>query len=345
MSNWLKICNHQFHQQIFECLWNQWSQLGIAGCCQSQEHRIIDPESLLLFSLSVCRFEPRLFDEIIDWLVKNGHIINVQRLVQIQKKYSFDCNAQLSAIAKILTDKTTYKLKWSGLSKKYQQKPAKPLFIDIDGSPMPHPSLDYAHPDFLDCGLIRGKLNLRGYSQSFDANSHGCVLLKLRALIGINARAEILSLLLSGKEIHPSEAARRIHYYQKTVQTTLVEMSLSSLILVRQFNRKKMYRIKEGVFDGIIKTNSSQYPKWINWAQLFKISEMLMLNISELCKTNIQEPLLSSELKKLMSSLTTKYCDAEGIERLVIEKTIDLEDFPVSFKSKLIELSKLLNNS
>ena len=68
---------------------------------------------------------------------------------------------------------------------------------------------------------------MRGYSQAFDVQNPACLLIRLRALLGINARAEILCLLASAQEMHPSEAARMTGYYQKTIQTTLVEMAQS----------------------------------------------------------------------------------------------------------------------
>ena len=122
MNDWLIKSKDQFQEHIYDFLWQEWSILGIAGVAKSKDIRIIDPEALLLFSLSVCRYEPRLFDEILDWLFQNGHFINVQRLNQIQKKYDFNCGPQLSAIAELLAQKSSYRLKWSGLAKKYYQK-------------------------------------------------------------------------------------------------------------------------------------------------------------------------------------------------------------------------------
>ena len=202
MSDWLIKSKDQFQDRIFDFLWQKWSILGVSGVTKSKDNRIIDPEALLLFSLGVCRYEPRLFDEIIDWLFLNGQFINVQRLQQIQKKYEFHCGPQLSAIAELLAKKSRYKLKWSGLAKKYYHESAEPLFYGKDGVALPCPQDKDANPEFLNHGLRRGKINLRGYSQSFDLHCPACLLFRLRSLIGINARAEILCLLASVKEVH-----------------------------------------------------------------------------------------------------------------------------------------------
>lgn len=332
MNDWLTKSKDRFQEQIFDFLWRQWSTLGIAGVTKSKDNRIIDPEALLLFSLSLCRYEPRLFDEIIDWLFQNGHVINVQRLQQIQVKYDYYCGPQLSAIAELLTKKSSYQLKWSGLAKKYYQEHKEPLFFDKEGKALPCPTDKNANPEFLNHGLRRGQINLRGYSQAFDLQSPACLLLRLRALLGINARAEILCLLASVKEIHPSEAARITAYYQKTIQTTLVEMAQSGVILTRTSKKEKFYRLKPGVLDALLKPNDES-AQWINWPPLFKTVEIIWRRLCELSGKKIDSLLLSSELKKLISS-TREYSDTE------VDENLPIENFDKHFQESLLLLSK-----
>ena len=337
MNDWLIKSKDQFQEQIFDFLWRQWSVLGVAGTVKPKDNRIIDPEALLLFSLSVCRYEPRLFDEIIDWLFQNGNFINVQRLQQIQRKYEFNSGPQVSAFAELLAKKSSYRLKWSGLSKKYYQKEKEPLFFDSKGNALPYPAEEDANSEFLSHGLQRGQINLRGYSQAFDLQSPACLLLRLRALLGINARAEILCLLASVKEIHPSEAARQTGYYQKTIQTTLTEMALSGVILTRSSKKEKFYRLKPGVLDGLLKSNGES-AQWFNWPPLLRAVEILWKRLRELSGQEIDSLLLSSELKKLMSSVCQYYSDA-AINEIVIEGNFPIEDFPKNFREALSLLS------
>ncbi len=91
---------NQFLNEILNFLWRQWAQLGISGHVEFEDKWIIDPEALLLFSLSICRYEPRLFDEIFDWLNVNSQFINVHRLNALQEEHQFNSGPQLSAIAK-----------------------------------------------------------------------------------------------------------------------------------------------------------------------------------------------------------------------------------------------------
>jgi hypothetical protein len=340
MSSWLTKSKDQFQEQIFEFLWRQWSTLGIAGVNKTKDNRIIDPEALLLFSLSVCRYEPRLFDEIIDWLFQNGHFINVQRLQQIQLKYDFYCGPQLSAIAELLSTKSSYRLKWSGLAKKYYQEHKESLFFDKDGNALPCPPDKDANPEFLNHGLKRGQLNLRGYSQAFDLHSPACLLLRLRALLGINARAEVLCLLASLKETHPSEAARATAYYQKTIQTTLVEMAQSGVILTRTSKKEKFYRLKPNTLDALLKPGGKS-PSWVNWPALLKAVEIIWRKLCELSKQELDSLLLYSELKKLMHS-TCKYCSDKDIKEILTDENLPTENFDKHFQEFLLSLSSNL---
>ena len=53
--------------ELLTFLWKQWSVLGVAGGTRAEKMDwIIDPEALLVFSLEISRYEPRLFDEILN---------------------------------------------------------------------------------------------------------------------------------------------------------------------------------------------------------------------------------------------------------------------------------------
>jgi hypothetical protein len=340
MNTWLTKSKQSLDESIFDFLWRRWSDLGIAGGSKVEDSRITDPEALLLFSLGVCRYEPRLFDEIIDWLNENGQIINVQRLQRIQKKYDFNCGPQLSAVAELLSQKSTYKLKWSGLAKKYKHNTTRPLFLDKNGNPLPSPAEDRANREFISHGLVRGDIKLRGYSGSFDFDSINCLLLRLRALFGINARAEILCLLASVKEIHPTRAAMMTGYYQKTIQTTLVEMSRSGIVLCRTSKKEKYYSLKPDILDNLLKP-AGQNPKWINWPEFLKIIEILWDKVLDMSKRHLDEILLISELNKLIQTVNNDYPENDFTEFCVLSNTKP-EHFSIEFQRAVTAISNRL---
>lgn len=95
-------------------VWRQWSALGVSGYSASEEKGVVDPEALLLLTLTLGRYDARLFDEVLDWLEVNGDFLNVQRLQNLLKQHDFQAKAQLSAVAERLGRKSTVVLKWKG---------------------------------------------------------------------------------------------------------------------------------------------------------------------------------------------------------------------------------------
>src|SRR5215213_4734062 len=60
-------------------LWRQWAQMGILATAERSDRWAADPEALLLLSFEVGRQDPRLFEEVLDWLVRNERLVSIQR--------------------------------------------------------------------------------------------------------------------------------------------------------------------------------------------------------------------------------------------------------------------------
>ncbi|GAH51026.1 unnamed protein product, partial [marine sediment metagenome] len=216
--------------------------------------------------MSICRYDPRLFDEIIDWLTVNNQFINVQRLNTMLEEYQFNAGPQISAIAEYLSSNRTYQLKWKKLLNKYKSQKKEPLFYFKDGKPI---SIENKFDEiFLKRGLKRNKLKTRGMSQNFPQKEIPSLILRMRGLFGLNARSELITLLASVDQIHPSEAARITGYYQKTVQTALIEMAQSGIIEIDKSQREKYYRITSNTIESVLNKDRIK-PQWINWPSLF----------------------------------------------------------------------------
>jgi hypothetical protein len=53
---------------ILEFLWTQWSGLGIHADVSEKKTWIADPEALLIASIDLGRYDPRLFDAVAAWM-------------------------------------------------------------------------------------------------------------------------------------------------------------------------------------------------------------------------------------------------------------------------------------
>jgi predicted transcriptional regulator len=295
---------NRFREQLSSFLWRQWHALGVAGYEGALDDWYIDPEALLLFSLTISRSEARLFDEIMDWLAANGNFINIQRLKTILSKEHFSSGKVLIPVAEIMSNDGKL-LKWKGLIKSGgMEEPAQEsLFFSADGLPVQM----FGSPDkvFYKHGFERGEFKLRGHTQQVRNIRNTGVLFKLRALFGINVRCEIILYLLTHESAHPSKIAHEAYYAQKTVQDILVDMVKSGLVFMRPYGKEKHYWLKADKWFEFLNIEKTGL-KWTNWPSLFGALEKIWLKLNDDKLINMDALMQSSELRQLMGEIRPK---------------------------------------
>lgn len=287
----------RFRELLLNFLWRQWSALGVAGHSRSEDPWIIDPEALLLFTCTLGRHEPRLFDEVIDWLQANGPFINILRLKRILRTEKFAGGRVLATVAGLMS-KGAEVLKWKTLAESAEPANSpEALFFAKNGQTLP--IVGDPDPHFARYGLKRGPLRLRGYSQTFRPTERTNLLLQLRALFGINVRCEIVLYLLAHEAAHPSKIARDAYYFVRAVQNTLVEMSHSGIVQLRSAGREKHYWLKTEHWATLL-NRDEQFPKWVTWPPLFSALERIWLKLNDPKLMTLDPLLQSSEVRQLM---------------------------------------------
>jgi len=300
MNQPLKTFKQEYQNLLLNFLWRQWSALGVAGQGGGEDAWIIDPEALLLLTCSLGRHEPRLFDEVLDWMRENGRFINVMRLKRILQMEKFAGERVLTAVAGVLA-KGTETTKWKMLANSLDPSAAREIFFfTTDGKPQP--VLGEPEPHFARCGYQRGALRLRGYSQKFRPSQPTNLTLQLRALFGINVRCESALYLLTHEAAHPSQIARETYCFERAVQGTLVDMSQSGVVGLRSQGREKHYWLKPEHWAALL-NRSQVFPYWVTWPPLFSALERIWLKVND-PRLEALDPLLqSSELRQLMAEL------------------------------------------
>jgi hypothetical protein len=282
-------------ESLLELLWRQWSALGVSGSSRTEEQTVVDPEALLLLTLTVARYDMRLFNEVFDWVDENGAFLNVHRLKNLVKQYDFKAKPQLSALAERAGRNSSFALKWKNLAAKYVTEQSEPLFFLKTGRPYPLPE----SPDgvFLRHGLMREPFQPRGLAQPFPAAGMPSLLLRLRALLGVNIRCEILCVLGTVGEIHPSLLAKRIAHAPRTTQNALSEMVRSGVIQVRTSSREKLYSLQPGMLAELLHPGEER-TRWGFAAPMFRALEILWLVLIDPDRQNLEEAILASEWRR-----------------------------------------------
>jgi hypothetical protein len=76
----LQALNHQLSERLVAFAWDQWAQMGVLAAARGHSRWAQDPEALIVFTLKIARDEPRLFDELLDWMPVNEALLSVRRL-------------------------------------------------------------------------------------------------------------------------------------------------------------------------------------------------------------------------------------------------------------------------
>ena len=260
----------RFRELALNFLWREWSALGVAGSARTDASWIIDPEALLLVTTTFGRYEPRLFDEVLDWLNTNGQTVNLQRLQNLGQH--FGQRSVLNGLAAHLA-KRTANYKWRTLLR--ETLPATTtelLFPDL-------PVLGAPDELFARHGWRRGPVKLRQLSQTPNPHQATNLLFKLRALFGLQARAEVMAYLLTFESGHPGEMAERLAYFPRTIQTTLNDMERSGHVLTRRDGREKRFWLRREEWRFLITWPAGEggggpeFPCWVDWATRFAALE------------------------------------------------------------------------
>ncbi|MDP2232984.1 MAG: hypothetical protein Q8K89_05060, partial [Actinomycetota bacterium] len=263
---------------VLGLLWAQWTELGVAGTRGSQES-VVDPEALLLANTRFGTYDPRLFDEVLDWLTRFSDRLDVTRLRRLSKGVHFH-DAKVTATMVEFMRVYGSEQKWSGTADLIiaREEPAtygeRVLFTGADGSPLPVPG--DADEFFARRGLARPTLELRGMSQPPNTRSHALMRLKLRTLVGPGVRAEVLLYLSTHDHAHGRLVAARSGYGQKQVADYLAALANDGLAIAWAEGRTVQYKLASAI--GMTPGAGQVY---VDWIAVFEVVALVWASMTE----------------------------------------------------------------
>lgn len=296
-------------EHLLDLIWQQWSLLGVAGQGAKNPNWTVDLEALVLVTTEQGRSDPRLFDEMLDWLWSNAQWVNVQRLRNIGKRLALGDARVLAAIADWLSQRTTLR-KWSVLAK---ETPAgqgtEPLFRLPGGHPIAWRGEQ--DPVFARHGLMREPVKQRGMSRPPNPRSPSALAWKLRSLFGVQARCEILLWLLTHERGHAAGIARATYYFPRTVEDTLREITASGLVRSSPAGRTITYWVNPEEWLFLRSWDEPRgFPRWFDWPRFYYVHERLLSVASQ---PQMSPLLLASELRRVFEELLPEI-EAGGLQ-------------------------------
>ena len=315
MKTLLTEFKKEFQDRVFNILWRQWSAFGVAGHGDVWRGSLIDPESLLLITCTVGRYDARMFDAMVEWMGINGRYINVQRLKRIMASEQFAGEQVVRAVAAMTRDSVSA-AKWSGTAKPGEVKPGEaeappcPLFFLSNGKPMPVQQ----EPDPIFCahGLLRTRYETRNVAQLFRPEPVCNLMLRLRAFLGVNARCEIIAYLLLHEKGSPGPLARDAYYFPLTISKAMAEMRDSGFLASRIQGRRRDHRLAPGIWNDLFLGH--EQPRWIVWPRLFRALEVLWMFFQDTDLTQIDALAQASALRRVLIKSVVDRSETSGLD-------------------------------
>jgi len=300
----------EFLDGLLDLLWRQWIALGVSGRGHTWTGPTIDPDALLLLSCTIARQDARLLDAILEWLRINGHFINIQRIKRMLKDEIFAGEPVLRAVA-ATTSTSVSEAKWVRLTRDGTNKRRKKetLFFLKNGAPLP--LVGEPEPIFAKYGFLRDRFELRGVAEPFRPEPLSNLLLRLRALLGVNARCEIFQFLLLNGRGSPRAMAKDCYYYPATISKALAEMRQSGFVVSRTEGRHRYYKLQPETWRNLFVGKESK-TSWVVWARLFSALEQVWLFLDQHDLASRSALAQASSLRRILKRSVGPQLDRSG---------------------------------
>lgn len=211
--------------------WSLWTELGVPGVLRNHSHVAIDPEPLVVFSPWLFHDDARLQEEIVRWCVAHADRISGSRLHGLLKAVPADV---ASAFAPVSTTLHAHGVPWA-------EAGGHPVSLRADASPKPLPT---TRPS-----LVR---------------------FRLRALVGVGARADVLGELL-GKDDAWMVASdlQGLGYSKRNTARILAELADAGLIKVRPERNASAYQVQGAAL--LLQLIHGDDLAWPDWLTVFEL--------------------------------------------------------------------------
>lgn len=278
----------QSHLAAF--LWSQWAQIGVLATTNRNDRWATDPEALLLLSFEVGRDEPRLFDEVLDWLTVNERLISIQRLRNLAR--DDEDRALIEAVVGWLGGRRR-RARLEARAKTGGSTELEPFFRNS--------SLSIADPDpaFLAQGFLKPKSEPSGKSQAPQVLLPINFAFRLRLLLGISARAEAMRVLLTiaAPRANVQVIAASTAYTKRNIQEAVTSLSAAGALDAFEVGNEQRFSAPRDRWSHFLPLDD--LPRHEDWPQVFAVCRKVLRWLSDPTHEGLSDYMLSSEARTL----------------------------------------------
>jgi hypothetical protein len=253
----------ELNERMLAFAWGEWGQMGVLAGTDRADRWAADPEALLLFTFELGRGDPRLFDELLDWLLVNERLLSARRL----RNLAHDAEDRRLVDAALAWAASQRSAAGAGAGSK-RERGNQPTTLLFRGS-----SARVATPDdsFLRHGLVRAPIAASGKSRPPQLERPINFAFRLRALLGIGARAETVRILLGtdARALSVQQIAHSAAYAKRNVHEALSSLRSAGAVQATSVGNEWRYSIDKPRWAQLLTLDVGQLPAHREWIALF----------------------------------------------------------------------------
>jgi hypothetical protein len=294
-------------QGLLGFAWRQWAQTGVSATVAGADRWAIDPESLILFTIGIARHDPRLFDEMLDWMAFNDGLLSVQRLRNLAGRFPLPPSLVAAVTA------WTRQAQSSSLLSSDQAVPVQ------DGEPVFKPDVlafvSRQDPVFARYGFIRPPAARTGKSREPNPALPANLAFRLRHLFGPGGRSEAMRVLLTWPD-GPLDAARiadEAGFAKRNISDVLTALTASGVIRAAWAGNERHFTAYRERWAQLLDLAGQGMPSFVSWVHLLPAALQITMWLDEKATTAESDYLIASQARSLMNRLT-RDLEAAGID-------------------------------
>jgi hypothetical protein len=240
--------------------WDEWAQIGVFATARRHSPWTQDPEALIVFTLEVARAEPRLFDELMDWMLINEPLLSIRRL-RAMRIDETDVTLSAAMLGWLARRRPRARLSGRGSA----GSAATPQQLFRSGGPMSETDEDFAA-----VGLLRPPLSPSHKSSPPDPAAPINLAFRLRQILGVGIRAEVIRILLTKDVpwINAHTLAQSTGYAKRNVHDALVSLSTAGVVTVLTVGGEQRYTADRPAWASLLGYKHDEFPAHRDWRQL-----------------------------------------------------------------------------
>jgi len=217
--------------------WSLWAELSVSGWSRRHTSSSVDVEALILFTSWLGQYDRRLRDESVDWCVSNVRLVSAVRLRNLLRRASDAVTQAFNDYSSTL--KSHVRAPWPGAGEAWRITPS-------------------------------------GKSGIADLDRPALIQLRLRAICGVSARAEILRILMATPERswNVADLASQAAYGKDNVAAALDLLALAGLVNETRTGNSFRYGLRQY---GPLKVLLGELPgRFPLWSHIFAVTEFIV---------------------------------------------------------------------